>query len=170
MKISLYTDAGIAYGVATWATVVVVEGRDPVEAYGRLRDATGCSATAELRAVANALHKMIRRGELATGDVVRIYTDSASAVGRINGKHTKRPNSSMARATIVIHQLARVHGLSIKAQWVPGHKPDSHSEHAPWNNRCDALCRLARDMPAPPRISKARMALAAARRLAGMVA
>ena len=40
---------------------------------------------AELRAVANALYRLIRRGEVERGDAVRVLTDSAHAANRING-------------------------------------------------------------------------------------
>jgi len=165
MIVDLYTDAGIKDGVATWATVAIVPGAvDPFEASGRLRADTNCSATAELRAVANAIHRLVRRGEVHAGDEVHVRTDSRSAVERIMRRQVKRPESTMARATVVIHKLAEVHGLTISATWVPGHRPDASSPHARWNNRCDALCRAARAMPRP---TKARKALNTAKRLSG---
>lgn len=163
MKVSLYTDAGIKDRVGTWATVAIVPGlSDPIEASGRLRADTYCSATAELRAIANAVHKLIRRGIVERGDEVRVFTDSKSAVERIERRQLKRPESTMAKATTTIHALAEVHGIKIRAEWVAGHKPDDHSKHAKWNNRCDALCRIARTKPAA---TKARKALEFARRV-----
>lgn len=163
MKCALYTDAGIKDRVATWATVAIVPGiTDPIEASGRLRADTHCSATAELRAIANAVHKLIRRGIVERGDEVRVFTDSRSAVERIERRQVKRPESTMAKATVVIHKLAEVHGVTIRAEWVRGHQPDGASRHAPWNNRCDELCRIARDKPRP---TKARKALEFARRV-----
>lgn len=167
IKVRLYTDAGIKDGFATWATVAVIPGREPIEVSGRLRDLTTCTATAELRAIANAVHRMIRKGELQKGDNVHIYSDSRAAIDRIAGRMTKRPQSSMAKATIVIRKIAEEHGLTIKATWVPGHKPDDHSPHAPYNNRCDELCRLARSLPVGRVVSRARKALETAQRLSG---
>lgn len=165
MRVDLYTDAGIKDGVATWATVAVGERlAEPVEASGRLRSDTFCTATAELRSIANALHRMIRRGDVRPGDEVRVLTDNRHAVDRLEGRLTRRPHSTMAKAAAVILSLSEAHGVALSAAWVPGHKPDDHSPHARWNNRCDALCRAARKMPRP---SKARKALEAARRLAG---
>lgn len=164
--IRLYTDAGVRYGVGTWATVIVRDDREPVEAYGRLRESLKCSATAELRAIANALHKMVAKGELATGDRLDIFTDSVAAVQWANGAVTKRKQSKMANASKVIRSIAKTHGLTIRAHWVRGHQPDSASEHAPFNNRCDELCRLARDLPEPaPLKSRAARHVAAVRRL-----
>ena len=143
-KILLYTDAGIKDGVATWATVAILPDGSEVEASGRLRDPTICSTTAELRAIANALHKAVARGDLRRGYSVHVFTDSKAAVNRIDGTSFRRPESSMAKANLVILRLASVHGFRIKATWIPGHKPDSFSPHAPFNNRCDRLCKEAR--------------------------
>lgn len=164
MRVDLYTDAGVKNRVATWATVAIVPGQPPIEASGRLRSDTHCTATAELRAIANALHKLITRGDVHAGDEVRILSDSRHAVDRIAGRLTGRPEGHPAKATIVIHKLAQAHGIAIASAWVPAHKPDGHSPHARWNNRCDALCRAARALPRP---SKARRALDVARKLAG---
>lgn len=165
MRVDLYTDAGIKDRVATWATVAIIpEAAGPIEASGRLRADTHCSATAELRAIANALHKLLRAGDIRRGDEVRVLTDSKAAVERISGRQTKRPESTMARAVVVIAKIGEVHGIKVSAVWIPGHKPDDHSPHARWNNRCDALCRAARSMPRP---SKARKAFEIARRLSG---
>lgn len=163
IRVDLYTDAGLKDRVGTWATVAIVPGlSEPIEASGRLRADVHCTSTAELRAIANAVHKLIRRGIIGKGDEVRVYADNKSAIDRIERRHVKRPESTMAKATALIHKLGEVHGVTIRAQWVPGHKPDSHSPHAKWNNRCDALCRLARSKPAP---TKARKALEFARRV-----
>jgi ribonuclease HI len=172
VRVDLYTDAGIKDRVATWATVAIVpEAAGPIEASGRLRADTHCTATAELRAIANALHKMITRGDIRRGDEVRVLTDSRAAVERISGRQTKRPQSMMANAVLVIRKAVEVHGITVSAVWIPGHKPDSHSPHARWNNRCDALCRAARQVPAPAKKpagpSKARKALDMARKLSG---
>ncbi len=165
MRVDLYTDAGLKSGIGTWATVAVAAHLgEPIEASGRLRADLRCTATAELRAIANALHRMIRRGDLVRGDEVRVLTDSKSAVERIMGRVNGRPESTMAKATVVIHALAKVHEIDVRAVWIPSHKPDDFSPHARWNNRCDALCRAARMLPAP---TKARRALEAARRLEG---
>lgn len=164
IRVDLYTDAGIKDRVATWATVAVIPGAAPIEASGRLRADTHCSATAELRAIANALHGLIRRGLVHRGDEVRVLSDSRHAVDRIAGRLKGKPEGPPAKATLVILRLAEVHGIAVSSAWVPGHKPDNHSHHAPFNNRCDALCRAARTLPRP---SKARKALDAARRLSG---
>lgn len=167
IRVNLYTDAGIKDGFATWATVAVFPDGEPYEASGRLRDLTNCTATAELRAIANALHRLIRRGELRRGDSVFVYSDSRAAVDRIAGRMVKRPESSMAKATKVIRRIVDENGLRLQSRWVPGHKPDDHSVHAPYNNRCDRLCREARDLPVGVRVGKARRALETARRLSG---
>lgn len=143
--VRLYTDAGIRNGVATWGIVALLpEGGEPIEAKGRFRQSTGCSTTAELRAIANALHRLARLGHLPPGSAVRVMTDSRHAVDRLTGRMTVRPQSPAAVAAEVVLRIARDRGLSLKVGWVPGHKPDSHSEHAPWNNRADRLCREAR--------------------------
>lgn len=163
---ALYTDAGVKDCVATWATVALREGEvEPLfEASGKMRDQTRCSATAELRAIANALHKLVRLGHIERGGSVQIYTDNVEAVRRITKVSRGRPGSSMAAATLVIRKIGAVHGFGVHAKWVPGHKPDNHSPHARWNNRCDALCRAARDIPRP---TAARKALDIARKLEG---
>lgn len=167
VRVDLYTDAGVKDGVATWATVAVVEGRDPVEHSGRLRDETGCSSTAELRAIANALHRMLATKMIGRGDEVRLYTDSYHAVHRLKGFYRKRPGSSMAKATLVILKIAEVHGIMLSPHHIPSHKPDSFSRHAPFNNRCDKLCRKARGEPPPVKVTPARKAHVRARALAG---
>jgi len=160
MRVDLYTDAGVrSDGLATWATVAIVEGQEkPIEAFGRLRAGTNCSATAECRAIANALHRLAVAGHLPPGCVVRIYSDSRHAVDRIEGRLKRRPESGMAKAVAVILALRDKRALSLRAFWVPGHKPDDHSPHAKWNNRCDVLCREARKLPPPasPRIAQRR--------------
>jgi ribonuclease HI len=163
--IRLYTDAGIKDGVATWATVAIVEGQLPIELSGRLRDDLRCSATAECRAIANALHQLVRAGHAPAGTTVRVYSDSRHAVDRINMTYTRKQHSSAAKAVAVVHRIKDDRRIGVDAQWIPGHKPDDHSEHARWNNRCDALCRAARTLPRP---SPARKALTIAKRLAGV--
>lgn len=168
-RVALYTDAGVKNDVATWATIIVPEDGKPVERSGRLRDATNCSSTAELRAIANALHSMIRGELIARGSTVTLYTDSFHAVSRLKGVYRKRPESGMAKAATVVLKLAEVHGIDLRPVHIPGHKPDGFSPHAPFNNRCDKLCRAARETlvgPPPVKRTKASKALAAARRLA----
>lgn len=186
MTIRLYTDAGVRRGLATWATVAVIPGREPIEASGVMREALKCSTTAEIRAIANALHKLAKDGAIKRGDVVEIFSDSESAVHRINGKVKGRTSKTPATSTATILKIAAENGITISARHIPGHKPATFSEHAPFNNRCDKLVRAARDAvepptkkrkakpprpapaPAPPpRINRARVALDIARRLAG---
>lgn len=187
VKVDLYTDAGVGStkatrGLATWALVAIEVGAtEPLfETSGVLRDKTRCSGTAELRAIANALHKLHRLGHVERGSEVRIYTDSHGAVERIEGRSTKRPQSPMAKATLVIHKLAEVHGIELRATWIKGHRNANADEHAKWNNRCDWLCRKERrikvdDRPSTPADAvpvakvktKARTALDIAKRLSG---
>jgi len=167
VKVDLYTDAGVDQRTfaAQWATVAIVEGvAEPIEAFGRLRADTNCSATAECRAIGNALYSLARAGHLPSGAIVRVYSDSRHAVDRIEGRLKGRPDSTMASAVSVIRAFVEKLGINLRAFWIPGHKDDSHSPHARWNNRCDALCRQARGLPRP---SPARKALLAARRLEG---
>jgi len=162
VRVDLYTDAGIKDRVATWATVAIIpDAAGPIEASGRLRADTHCSSTAELRAIANALHKLLRNGDIRRGDEVRVLTDSRSAVERISGRVVKRPESTMAKAALVIAKIVEVHGIAVSAVWIPGHKPDGHSPHARWNNRCDALCRAARDGVKPRRLGRLSLGCAA---------
>lgn len=171
MNVDLYTDAGVTMDqVGTWATIIVVPGEDPVERSGRLRERTNCSATAELRAIANALHFMIRKGTIKRGYRVRILTDSAHAVHRLTGVYKRRPKSTMAAAAEVVLKIAADNGITIKPVHIPGHKPDDFSPHAPFNNRCDKLCRQARKLPEVVKPTKARKALTAAKRLSGVTA
>lgn len=187
MRVDLYTDAGVSTskatrGLATWALVALVSGSsDPLfEASGTLRDKTPNSTVAELRAIANALHKLQRLGHIERGMTVRVFTDCMAAVERIEGRSTGRPKSPMAAATTAIHKFAEVHGFNVRATWIKGHRPDDADEHARWNNRCDKLCRVARsikvdDRPTPPADAqpvakvktKARIALETANRLQG---
>lgn len=165
MKVDLYTDAGVRNGLATWATVIVKDGVVVRESCGRMRADLKCSSTAEIRAIANALHRMLRAGEISPGDEVHIYSDNQHAVYRITGGWKHKPESAPAKAAAVALSLAEAHGLTLKGHWIKGHRPDGSSKHAKHNNRCDALCREARALPKP---SKARKALAIAKRLAGV--
>lgn len=176
MNVELYTDAGLKDGLATWATVARIPGVEAsVEASGVMRDKTKCSTTAEARAVANALHKLARLGVIERGATVTVYTDSQSVVERIEGRGFRKPQSPSARAVAAVHAIAVDIGVTIKAVWIRGHQADRHSRHAPWNNRCDALCRAARSAAtkatAKPKPSdhrtKPQRALDMARRLSG---
>lgn len=146
MKVDLYTDAGVKDNVATWATVAIIPGQAaPIEASGQMREPLDCPSTAELRAIANALHSLLRAGHISRGCEVRVYTDSLHAVQRISGAVTRKPKSTMAAALTVITKIAATHGITVSAQWVKGHQRlDSDCPHAPHNRRCDVLCRIAR--------------------------
>lgn len=164
MRVDLYTDAGVWKGIATWATVIVKDGTVVRESSGRLRADVKCSATAEIRAIANALHRMLRAGEISPGDEVHVYSDNQNAAFRISGGWKHKPESGPAKAAAVAFSIAEQHGITLKGHWVKGHRPDGASKHAKHNNRCDALCREARGLPRP---SKARKALGIAKRLTG---
>jgi ribonuclease HI len=168
LTVRLYTDAGLKDGVGSWAFVIVVPDIDRIEGSGLFRSELQCTATAEARAVANALHRLIRSGYAPAGTSIDLYCDHRVVVERIEGRCTTRPGSPAAKAVVVIRKMAEVHGLKIKARWIKGHRPDDAGGHARNNNRCDQLCREARKLPPPPPSpSKARRALMRARALEG---
>lgn len=152
MRVHLYTDAGVKDGLATWGCVAVVDGVATFEASGRMRGETADSTLAELRAAANALHKVIRAGIVQRGDSVWLICDSAWTVGLVRGKvspggaHPKRAAARRhAEALAVVHKVASDSGLILTARGVKGHQPlKSKCPHAPHNRRCDQLCREAR--------------------------
>lgn len=149
MTVDLYTDAGLKNGVGTWAFVLVVPGVEPIEASGRFRkDGLACAITAELRTIANALHRLKRSGYVVSGTEVRVITDCKHAVERIKGQSFKRTTPRMAEALAAIE--AQAVGLVLIPQWVKGHQPENSTDpRAVWNRRCDALATKARALPRP---------------------
>jgi len=178
VRVDLYTDAGVKDRVATWGAVCAPPGRGHVERSGRMRDNLADTTAAELRAMANGLHAMIRAGVIERGDEVVIRCDNFRAVDVVNGAHV--PPKTRERHGIAVRKLKAMAieaGIVLIAKRVNGHQPiTSEDPHAPFNRRADALCRAAREgaqpkprkiMVAPPKVSAARKALAVARKLEG---
>lgn len=169
--LQLFTDAGIAKGIATWACVLVADDVAIFEHAGQFRADITDSTEAELKAVANGLHRCIVAGLVKTGDRVRVITDNARAAGIIRGPRkiymrqaNGRPINGKSRKARVRHQeawdaimrLADRHGLSMMADGVKGHQgPTSTDPKAKHNNRCDELCRIARGEVRMPRVQVA---------------
>jgi ribonuclease HI len=148
-RVELYTDAGIKEGAGTWATVIVREGFEPVEDSGVLRGRFGSSTAVEVAAIANAIHVARKRGMVERGDVVTVRTDNTNAVARImrtaSERAIRKGDPMITRATEAALALAEAAGITLLAEWVKGHQPlKSTDPHAPFNRRCDVLCRQAR--------------------------
>lgn len=152
-RVLLYTDAGVRMmdQLATWGAVVVLPepGTVPWEASGRLRDATLDTTAAELRAMANGLHRAIAAGVIIRGDHVTLVCDNTFAVGLV--KRSVKPRLHRAglrqrEALTALDKLARracLHALT--ARGVKGHQPETSTDpHAVHNRRCDQLCHEAR--------------------------
>jgi len=174
VRVDLYTDAGVKDRVATWGAVCAPPGRDRVEKCGRMRDSLADTTAAELRAMTNGLHAMIRAGVIERGDDVRIYCDNLRAVAVVNGAPV--PNKTRERHGIAVAKLAELAheaGITVCAKNVKGHQPlNSKDPHAPFNRRADELCTHARKgkpapKPKPAGPTKAQRALAIARQLEG---
>lgn len=177
MKVDLYTDAGVKDGLATWGAVCSPTGRGLVERCGRMRDDLADTTAAELRAMANGLHSMIRAGVIEREDCVRLICDNVRAVAVVNGANIKlgRKRDRRRGAIEKLRELADAAGIALKAAFVKGHQRiSSEDPHAPFNRRADELCTQARKDKSPPKPkpagpTKAQRALAIARQLEGRV-
>jgi len=179
VKVNLYTDAGVRNGVATWGAVCAPKGRERVERCGRMREDLKDTTAAELRAMADGLHSMLRAGVIQRGDEVKLFCDNQDAVAKLNGATPmKREKQARHRDAVgKVLDMAALAGVKVKGAHVKGHqKLTSTCPHAPFNRRADELCTLARQgeppkprriVTAAPAVSRARRALEMARKLEG---
>lgn len=137
----LFTDASHYHhsGAGAWAGILTRDEKDIAAASGALRDNARSSTAAEMRAVANALHRFIVDKALPPRAHVCVVCDNVTIPRRLNDRKASK-TKLVQDALAVIWALAQRHGLTISGQWVKGHQPQGQGGfHGDMNRQCDKM-------------------------------
>lgn len=141
---TLYTDASHyhASGAGAWAAILTQGEQEIAAASGPLRSDAKSSTGAEMRAVANAMHRFIVDKALPPRSHVCVVCDNVTIPRRLNdGRDSK--TKLVQEALSVIRALAARHGLSLSGQWIKGHQPIGKGGfHADMNRKCDQMAAV----------------------------
>jgi ribonuclease HI len=147
--VELFTDAGVRFGLASWAVVILrKDGRGGiVEASGLLRGEAD-SYVAEARAIANGLHKARLEKLIGRGESVVVRCDNLGVVDRWRGRVSrtnapflKKPRPDLVEAFAVIRREVGRLGCSLELRHVKGHSSIASGDRCSiMNARADFLC------------------------------
>lgn len=168
MLITMFTDASFfdKTGAAAWALWAKSQ-RGVIRSAGLIRRTVIHSSEAELLAIANGLHCVVKSSILERGDAVLIQADNLHALGCIGKQKSigqfKKPRPSMSpvmrEASESIVALAIEHELEIRTRHVKAHSGTGQPRlwvHTDCDRRCRAIARdehlrrLASNNPIPP--------------------
>lgn len=147
----IYSDASQKHSTSTgaWGAVLVMPDDRTLEVSGALKGDILSSTSAEMAAVANALHSLIAKRAIPPGSAVEIICDNAAVVRYIQrGKCSAKGIS--AHQTIPAYEyfagLAKRAGLKISGKWVRAHqKENKANQDITMNRRADKLAGVHSD-------------------------
>ena len=128
-RFDIYTDGGFKKGLGSWAFVVTRRGVVLHESSGHALRTD--SLAMELRAIIEAF------GYLRKPSVITIFCDARAVLDSIALKENVDPHRPHAGLYRQIEELSQSH--KVTWTWVKAHSGNV------FNERCDALCRQARE-------------------------
>ena len=140
----MFTDAGFLpdLGIGAWAAVAECEGRGTLRCSGVLRGNPGDSTRAEVQAVANGLHYMVKVWNPPAGTQVVVHTDctNVSYGLRRGGFRSKRAAQRMAAEIATIRAATIERGMTLECVVEP-----SRGEIGRCDRECSRLLREERN-------------------------
>ncbi|WP_375188471.1 RNase H family protein [Sphingobium yanoikuyae] len=140
----LFTDASHYHhsGAGAWAAILTCEEREVAAASGALRGNAKSSTAAEMRAVANALHRFIVDKALPPRAHVCVVCDNTTIPNRLNDRKNSK-TKAVQDAIDVIRALCQRHALTISGQWVKGHQRIGQGGfYGDMNRKCDQMAAV----------------------------
>lgn len=141
MLVTMFTDASVfdRTGTAAWALWAKSE-RGTIRAAGLIQGSCRCSNTAEFKAIANGLHKLVASDIFCDGDRVLVTSDSVTALSLVVPPRRNALHKRVGNVIAVIDELVAKHQLTLLTRHVKAHS--GRGQPRLWvHDQCDRTAR-----------------------------